>query len=286
MRSTASTTRVALTALTLTALIASIGLRAQQGAGAAPAARPLVPAAASSVALNPDAFYGENVSLMGAVEQMLSRTTFSVDQDRAKSTGREVLIIAPALTASLQPNSYVSIVGEVVKFDPAEVAKRVKDYTLDLPADVVEKFRGRPAIIATSVITAELVDVGKKLPPPMTPAELAFQKTMQTVSPTATSLRAAVEASNVEQTKQGTDVLKKCFTDVQAFFKGRGTTEAAGLAGDALKFVDSIQTAAAGGKWDDAKAAAGSLQQLCATCHAAHRERLEDGSFRVRSSSQ
>ena len=53
--------RVALVAA-LAALVVSVGL-AQQGGGA-PAARPLVPMAASSLLLNPDAHYGENVSLM------------------------------------------------------------------------------------------------------------------------------------------------------------------------------------------------------------------------------
>jgi hypothetical protein len=34
--------------------------------------------------------------------------------------------------------------GEVVKFDPEEVAKKAKDYKIDLPPDLVAKFTDGP----------------------------------------------------------------------------------------------------------------------------------------------
>jgi cytochrome c556 len=270
------------------ALVASIGIRAQQapgGGGAAPAAKPLVPMAASSVVLNPDAHYGENVALTGAVEQQLSKTAFSVDQDPAKSTGKELLIVAPYLNAAVTPNKYVTVVGEVVKFDPAEIAKKVKDYTLDLPADVVAKYTGKPAVIATSVITAELADIGKRQPPPPTPAEEAFDKVMKSVSAANTALRKGIDESSLELTKQQTTILKKNFMEAQLFFKNRGTADATGWAQDAYKFVDAIETAATAGKWEDVKTSATSLAGMCSTCHAAHRERMDDGTFRIKGSS-
>jgi cytochrome c556 len=269
----------------LLALVASIGIRAQQppGGGGA-AARPPIPMAASSIALNPDAHYGENVAMTATVEQQLSKTAFSVDQDAAKSTGKDVLIIAPYLSAAVTPNKYVHIVGEVFKFDPAELAKKAKDYTLDLPSDVVAKYTGKPAVIASSVITAELADIGKRQPPPMTAAEEAFDKTMKSVSGANTALRKGIEESSVELTKQQAAILKKGFMEAQLFFKNRNTTDAVGWAQDAYKFVDTIEQAATAGKWDEVKTAAGSLAQMCSTCHGVHRERFDDGTFRVRSS--
>ena len=76
--------------------------------------------------------------------------------------------------------------------------------------------------------------------------------------------------------------MKKLYADVEVFFKTRGTADATTWASSASKLVDSIDTAAAGGKWDDAKAAAGNLNQLCTQCHAAHRERQDDGTYRVK----
>ncbi|HYN09313.1 MAG TPA: hypothetical protein VES67_18160 [Vicinamibacterales bacterium] len=270
------------------ALVASIGARAQQAPAQAPAmppaARPLVPMAAASIALAPDSHYGENVALTGAVDQSLSKTAFSVDQDRTKSTGKDVLIIAPYLNAAVTLNTYVTVVGEVIKFDPAEVAKKVKDYTLDLPPDVVAKYTGRPAVIATSVITAELAEIGKRLPPPLTAAEEAYDKVMKSVSGANTALRKGIEESSAELTKQQAAILKKGFMEAQLFFKTRGTTDAMGWAQDAYKFVDAIDQAATAGKWEEVKTAATSLAGMCTTCHTAHRERLDDGTFRVKGS--
>lgn len=260
-------------------LAATIAARAQRGS--APGGPTLVPVTAASVALNPDPFYGETVSMTATVEQILTKTAFSVDQDKTRSTGKEVLVIAPALSADVPVNVYVSVVGELIKFDPAEVAKKVKNYTLDLPADAIEKFRGRPALIATSVITPDLTDLTRR---PMNADEIALSKIMKQVQPNSGALRTAVAASNLDQTKQNTAALRKNFSDVQAFFKGRGTADATGWAGDALKLVDATETAAVSGKWDDAKTSSTNLTQLCTTCHTAHRDLQPDGTSRIKGS--
>jgi hypothetical protein len=268
---------VALGFVTAAVLTATIATRAQQGG--APAQRALVPVTAASVALNPDPFYGETVSMTATVEQVLTKTTFSVDQDKTKSTGKEVLVIAPTLYGEVAMNTYVSVVGEVVKFDPAEIAKKAKNYTLDLPADVIEKFRGKPAVIATSVIAPDLADLTKR---PMTPDEVALSRIMKQVQPNSGALRTAVAASNLDQTKQNTAALRKNFTDVQAFFKNRGTADATAWAGDMLKLIDATEAAAVAGKWEDAKTSSTSVTQLCTTCHTAHRDLQSDGTSRIK----
>jgi hypothetical protein len=265
----------------LAALMVTIGARAQQ-APPAPAARPTIPVAASSIVLAPDRYVGEMVSMMAAVERSLTRTTFLVDQDKAKSTGKDVLVIAPTLTAEVELNSYVTVVGEVVRFDPADIARRVKDYTLDLPADAVEKYRGQPVVLATAVIDSKLTDIAKRPPPPMTPAEEAFSKTMKQVQPASTALRAGIEASSADEIKQQAAVLKTAFTDVHTFFKGRNTADATGWAQDALTLVGAIELSASSAKWDEARASAGRLTQLCTQCHTAYRERMEDGTYRIK----
>jgi hypothetical protein len=272
-------------AASLVVLFAAIAVRAQQGAGAggAGAAKPLVPLTAASLALHPELYMGETVALTGVVERMLTRTAFTVDQDKTKAASpKEVLILAPTLTTNLQPNTYVSIVGTVVPFDPADVARRVKGYTLDLSPDLVEKFRGQAIVIATGVINEEMTDLAKKVVPPPTPAEAAFDNVMKQVSPAAAALRTALDGSNLDATRQQTAVLKKAFIDTQLFFKDRGTADATGWAADAMKFADSVEQSAVAGKWDVAKTSLGSLNQLCTTCHAAHRERQDDGSYRVK----
>ena len=92
----------------------------QGGEGAAPAApapgtptKPYVPLAASTLADHPDTYYGEFVTVTGAVEQTLSKLAFSVDQDKTKSTGKDVIVVAPTLMEPVVANSYVTIIGEV-----------------------------------------------------------------------------------------------------------------------------------------------------------------------------
>src|SRR5438477_6954130 len=160
-------------AATFTIAAASFALRAQepqQGRGTplvqpaaapatpAPPAKPLVPVAASTLASHPDQYFGERVTMTGAVEQKLNALVFSVDQDKTKSTGKEVLVLAPRMNAPVDANTYITAIGEAVKFDPDEIAKKSKDFKLDLPPDVVAKYRGKPAILATAVINQAGVD--------------------------------------------------------------------------------------------------------------------------------
>ena len=109
-----------------------------------------MPVAASSVAANPDPYVGEYVTMTGAVEANLTKTSFSVDQDKTKSTGKEVLVLAPTLQKQADANGYVTVIGQLIKFDEKEVAAKLKDYKIDLsPADIA-KFKGKPVVLATA----------------------------------------------------------------------------------------------------------------------------------------
>src|SRR4051812_27323607 len=193
---------------------------AQQPPAAPPPApgtppKPLVPLAASTLADNPDPYYGEYVTVTAAVDQILSRTSFSVDQDATKSTGKDVLVIAPTMNGKVDQNAYVTVIGELVKFDPAEIAKKAKNYTLDVPADIAAKYQGRPTVIATAVINSAFVDVAKRLPPPLNAEEQTYQTMMKKVGPAFAALRTAVDGSNAEKTAENTAILKQAFSETE-----------------------------------------------------------------------
>src|SRR6185369_10615045 len=76
---------------------------AQPRTGATPPAKPIVPVAVSTVLANPDTYVGEYISLTAPVETSLTKSTFSVDQDKTKPE-KEILIIAPTLTGTVDPN--------------------------------------------------------------------------------------------------------------------------------------------------------------------------------------
>ena len=263
------------------ALLATIVVRAEQGRGGGGGGG-MVPMTASTIVRNPAAHMGETVSMMAPVEAQLSKTVFTVDQDRTK-TGPEVLIIAPTLQTAPEANAYVTIQGEVFAFDPAEVAKRARNYKLDLSPELIEKYKGKPAVLATVVVTTALVDIAKRVAPPMTPAELAFRQNMLTIDGGVKALAAGLDAPNAEQLKGTIAGMKKAYTDVEAFFKGRNTEDAMKWAGDSLKIVTDMESGLAAGKLEVVKAGTTSVRAICAQCHGAHRERQDDGTFRIKS---
>lgn len=252
------------------------------GAPSTPA-KPFVPLAASTLATHPETYYGETVTVTAAVEQTLSKSSFSVDQDKTKSTGQEVLVIAPTMNGTVDLNSYVTIIGEAMPFDAAEIAKKAKGYTLDISPEVAAKYRGKPVILATAVVNTAGIDVAKKPLPPMTADDLALQKLMKQVGPANTALRGDIDKMDVALTKEHANVLKQMFVQTEAFWKAKAKTDAVQWAVDARKDAEALDAAVTAGNWDQAKAAAGTLGQKCAACHGAYRDRLDDGTFRIKS---
>lgn len=243
----------------------------------------VIPVAASSLAQRPDAFIGKTVSMAAAVERQLSPTAFSVDQDATSSTGPDVLVLAPTLLSAVEPNTYVTVQGEVMRFDPATLASRLEHYRLDLSDDLIAHYTGRPVVIATSVITAGLEDIAKVPPPPMSRAEQEFDAVMKRVSPAFSALRAAIGDENAAESHERLEILKAGFADAERFFTDRGNSDdAVGWAKEAQRMVSSVELAVDGGFWELATAAAGQVQQQCAACHGEYRIQLEDGSYRVK----
>jgi hypothetical protein len=182
-RSTKSTVFVA--AISLAAFATTFAAQGppQAAPPAATPPKPLVPVAASSVAANPDPYIGEFVTMTGAVEANLSKTAFSVDQDKNKPTGKDVLVLAPNLQKPAEANGYVTVIGQLIKFDEKEVAEKLKDYKIDLSPEDMAKFRGKPVVLATAVINTAGIDIAKKPIPPMTADDLALQKIMTKLPP-------------------------------------------------------------------------------------------------------
>lgn len=247
---------------------------------AAPAPKPLVPLVASTLIARPDAYYGESVTMMATVDQTLSPTAFSMDQDRAQSADKGVLVLAPRLNEPLELNTYVTVIGEVVKFDPGDA--KVKELLAGLAPDVLAKYTGGPAIVARSVINPAMNDVARRLPPTMTPEEEAFQKVMQKVGAANGAFRTIIEKSDAAGAAEQSAALKAAFDATQQFFAKHDRKDAVGWAQDASKLAASIEVATAAGKWDEVKASTGSLGKMCQTCHTAYRERYDDGSFRAK----
>ena len=261
--------------------------RGQQAAPAASAtpAKPYVPLAASTLANKPETYYGEMVTVTATVDAVLSKSAISIDQDKTKSTGKEILVLAPTMNGTVDLNSYVTVIGELMAFDPAEIAKKAKGYTLDISPEAAEKYRGRPVVLATAVVNSAGIDVAKKPIPPPTADDLALAKLMKQVGPANTALRGDIDKMDAAVTKERAVLLKNMFTQTEAFWKAKGKPEPTQLAHDATKDAEALEAAVTAGNWDQARTAAGSLAQKCGGCHRTYREAMDDGTFRIKAGS-
>jgi cytochrome c556 len=245
------------------------------------AQKALIPLAASTLADEPDRYYGERVTVTGAVERTFSTLAFSIDQEKTRAAEKDVLVLTRWLDSPVGLNAQVTVVGEVVKLDPDAIGS-LKDFAAGLAQDVIAKYRGRPVLLATSVIGVAGIDLARRPPPPLSADEAAYAAVMKEVSGANSALRKALDASDAGIAREQAAVLKQAFTKTAGFWKTRGKSDAVSLADEARKLSETIERAAAGGKWEEVKTSAGSLGQTCQKCHTAYRERLDDGSYRIK----
>jgi len=254
-----------------------------EGRGNAPAPKPYVPAGTSAIAKNPDQFLGQPVTVTANVETILSKSAFAIDQRvKGAPAGTPLLVISPILNAPVEQNKYITVAGELMTFDPAEIQKKAKNYQLDLPPDLVEKFRGKPVLLAKAVVNDKMVDLAMRLPPPYNADEKALDDTMKKVGPAAAALRTAVDATKPGDVTQQLAVLKPAFAQTETFWKSKNVPAAMKIAQDAKTHAEAVEKAVAAGDWDAAKKSAASLNQTCGACHGTYRERFDDGQFRAK----
>jgi hypothetical protein len=268
-----------------TIAIAMSALPVAQGRRGGGNANQGLPVATNTILENPDAYYGKQLTISAGVDRMLSRTTFLLDQWHAtgpkevKPMGKPILVIAPYLTMSLDHRSYVLVRGELLRSDGTAIARKASDYKLDLEPEIWARYQGQPVLLATSVITSTFTEVARK---PLSAAEVSLSNAMKTIGPTFAALRKAADDSKTDAVMQSSAMLEPAFTEAGTIFEGLGGKSAAEWARTARADAASIRSAAAAGNWAAAKTSADALGQLCQRCHAAHREPLDDGTFRIK----
>ena len=261
-------------------MVLAVATRAQQ----APAVGAnLVPVSAASLMQHPELYLNQSVSMYATVEQLLSGTAFSVDQDAKKASLTDLLIVAPTLTAQPKPGAYVTVVGVVIKVDPAEIQKRSRGYSLDLPPNVLERYKDKVMVLASAVVDPGMIDLAKVLPKPPTADEEALSKVMKQVQPAVAELRKGADGSDKTMVTTQAQLLGKLFLETKTVFeRQQGMADAVGWATEATTLLAAAEKAASAGQFADVTASATKLQGLCQQCHAARRERLEDGTYRIK----
>jgi hypothetical protein len=279
--------RVSLASAGMILIVMAATPSGQRGRGGANASQGM-PIATNTILQNPDAYYGKAVTISAGVEEVLSKTAFVIDQRKAaganevKAIGKPILVIAPYLNAPLDRQHYLLMSGQVVKFDQAAIARVAADYKLDLLPEISAKYEGQPILVATSVRNSTYVEIGKKPLPPPSPAEVSLDAAMKTIAPAFAEMRTAIQESKTEVVSEDAAKLKPAFTQAETIWNSVGQSSAAAWAREAQAQAASIESAAAAGNWATAKTSAAALNQVCQNCHAAYRERQDDGTFRIK----
>ena len=110
---------------------------------------------AGELADHPDRYYGKRVKITGEVEDVYSRSVFSLDEDRLWSTGRDVLVLNPDAAGRVTGNKSVTVQGTVRPFSYADVDNYIirHGWQWDLATVYHTRFARRPIVIADSVMT-------------------------------------------------------------------------------------------------------------------------------------
>ena len=252
-----------------------------------------IPVATNAILQNPEASYGKLVTVSAGVEERLSTTAFVVDQRKAvglkevKPIGKPILVIAPYLTTPLKEKGYLLVRGQLVKFDPAAVARVAPEYQFDFPPEVGARYHGQPVLVATSVVNATFKELAKKPLPPPNAQEVSLSAAIKTIGPAFAALRTATgeaKAANdsAAVVAQNAAKLQPAFIQTEKAWDDLGQSSAAEWARTARDHAASIERAAAAGDWDAVETSSGALNTLCQNCHGSYRERLEDGTFRIK----
>jgi cytochrome c556 len=270
-------------------VVLSAGVSAQRGRrGGGGNANAGLPVATSAILRNPAAYYGKQITVSAGVDHMLTKTAFLVDQwkmtgpTEVQPIGQPVLVVAPYLTNSLDQRNYLIVRGELLKFDTAAIARVASEYKLDLGPDLWKQFQGQPILLAASVLNSTYTELSKKPILPPTASELALSEAMKTINPAFAALKVAVDGSNAGDIAKNTAQLKPAFAQTEKIWDDVGQSSAGQWARDAQEFISSIEHDAAKGDWDHVKFAATKLNALCGSCHTTFRDRVDDGSFRMK----
>jgi len=112
--------------------------------------------------------------------------------------------------------------------------------------------------------------------------EADYQNWMKTVGATSGSLRKNLEAKNAEAASADAKKLQDAFQQVHDFWHKKNVDDAMKFAMNASDGFRQVAEQASAGKFDDAAASLKKASASCGACHAVHREKASDGSWKIK----
>ena len=112
--------------------------------------------------------------------------------------------------------------------------------------------------------------------------EKAFQKNMKAVGKTSKAFKANFEAKNAAAIEKDGAATAEAYQAMAAFFKARKNDDAVKWSEDSAAGAAGAAAAAKAGDWDKVKSQWGAAGKNCKACHDKYREKLDDGSYKIK----
>jgi len=112
--------------------------------------------------------------------------------------------------------------------------------------------------------------------------EKQFQKLMKEVGNVAKQFKDHSAAKNAAVVAKDSARTAEIYKQMAAFWKARMTDEAAKLSEQSAAAAGATAMAAKAGDWNKVKSSWGVVVQNCKSCHEKFREKLDDGSYKIK----
>ena len=112
--------------------------------------------------------------------------------------------------------------------------------------------------------------------------EKQFQKLMKEVGNVAKQFKDNAAAQKAAVVQKDSARTAEIYKQMAVFWKARKTDEAARLSEQSAVAASATAMAAMAGDWDKVKTSWGAVGQNCKSCHEKFREKLDDGSYRIK----
>ena len=107
-------------------------------------------------------------------------------------------------------------------------------------------------------------------------------KWMKTVQQVCGNLKKGIEAKDAEGAAKDAKTLVGSFKTVGAFYGDRNTADAVKISNDAETAAGDVEAAVAAKDFEKAAASFKAMMGTCGACHKVHREKNEDGTFKIK----
>ena len=112
--------------------------------------------------------------------------------------------------------------------------------------------------------------------------EQEHAKWMKTVQKASGDLKKGIEAKDADAASKEAKTLVESFKTIGAFYGDRNTADAVKMAKDSEMAAGEVEAAVASKDFDKAGASLKRMMGSCGGCHKVHREKGEDGTYKIK----